>query len=73
MKHALQSTRETAAALGMSASTVMRLYTAGVIDAEINEGRVIRFDAEKCRRVLAERAKAKRGAVEVPAGMVPTC
>ena len=56
----LASTLATAKALGLSAATVTRLYRECIIDAEIHEGRVIKFDVEKCRKRLADRAKKNR-------------
>lgn len=68
----LLSARATGRALGMSDSTIMRLYAERVIDAEVHEGRLIRFDLEKVRKTLAKRADQNRKTAS-PAGMIPTC
>jgi hypothetical protein len=46
--------------LGITGDTILRLYRDEAIDAEIHEGRLIRFDLEKVRTALAKRAKRNR-------------
>lgn len=65
------SARATARALGISADKLMALYRTGAIDAEIHEGRVIRFDVEAVRLALRERAKASRPQQHKAGRMVP--
>lgn len=57
--------------LGISVNAVLRLYRDEVIDAEIHEGRLIRFDLEKVRAALAKRAKRNRHSVAAPSDLVP--
>jgi hypothetical protein len=57
--------------LGISVNAVLRLYRDEVIDAEIHEGRLIRFDLEKVRTALAKRAKRNRHSVAAPSDLVP--
>ncbi len=57
--------------LGISVNAVLRLYRDEVIDAEIHEGRLIRFDLEKVRTALAKRAKRNRHSVAAPCDLVP--
>ena len=52
-KPALFSANALAKELGMNGDTILRLYRDEVIDAEIHEGRLIRFDLEKVRVALA--------------------
>jgi len=67
------SATATGKALGLPCSTVMKLYREGILDAEIHEGRVIKFDVAKCRAKLAARAKKNRKEVATPLnGMVTT-
>ena len=69
------SARKLGLELGMSVNAVLRLYRDGIIDAEVHEGTLIRFDAEKVKATLAKRAKRNRGEVAAPTnqpGMVPT-
>lgn len=71
----LVSARGLARELGMSADFVLRIYREGIIDAEVHEGTLIRFDAEKVKATLAKRAKRNRGEVAARTnqpGMVPT-
>jgi len=48
-----------AAATGLTHKTVIKLYKAGAIPAEIAEGRLYRFDLAKVKAALAERANPK--------------
>ena len=57
--------------LGISVNAVLRLYRDEAIDAEIHEGRLIRFDLEKVRTALAKRAKRNRHSVAAPSDLVP--
>jgi hypothetical protein len=57
--------------LGISVNAVLRLYRDEVIDAEIHEGRLIRFDLEKVRAALAKRARRNRHSVAAPSDLVP--
>jgi hypothetical protein len=57
--------------LGISVNAVLRLYRDEVIDAEIHEGRLIRFDLEKVRTALAKRARRNRHSVAAPSDLVP--
>jgi hypothetical protein len=57
--------------LGISVNAVLRLYRDEVIDAEIHEGRLIRFDLEKVRAALAKRAKRNRHSVAAPSDLIP--
>jgi hypothetical protein len=68
----LKSARATGRELGLSATKVLELEAAGVISAEIHEGRLIRFDVEKVRKVLRKRAAEHRKTGRIPDGMVPT-
>jgi DNA-binding transcriptional regulator YhcF (GntR family) len=61
---ALISARAVARHLGLDGSTVLRLYRQGVIEAEVYEGRIIRFDLQKVRTTLAKRAMQNREAKE---------
>lgn len=56
MNGPLVSARKLAAAIGISPTAVLRLYRDGIIPAEVAEGRLIRFDAQRVRKLLAERA-----------------
>jgi len=47
------------AKLSLDQSTVIALYKKGAIPAEIAEGRLYRFDLEKVKAALAERAARK--------------
>ncbi len=69
-----KSAKETARALGMHPSQISRLYSTGVIESEIHEGRMIRFDVAKVRKALAKRAREKQRQImeHLPEGMVPT-
>ena len=53
----LLNASQLAAALGVSVATITTWTKAGVIPAEIHEGSLYRFDEEKVRAVLRERAK----------------
>jgi predicted site-specific integrase-resolvase len=53
--------KQLAARLGVSAGQITLWHQAGVIPAEIKEGRCIRFDLDHVREHLAKRA-AKKGA-----------
>ena len=57
--------------LGISVNAVLRLYRDEVIDAEIHEGRLIRFDLEKVRSTLAKRAKRNRQSIANCNDMLP--
>jgi hypothetical protein len=57
--------------LGISVNAVLRLYRDEAIDAEIHEGRLIRFDLEKVRTALAKRARRNRHSVAAPSDLVP--
>lgn len=70
-KPALFSANALAKELGMNGDTILRLYRDEVIDAEIHEGRLIRFDLEKVRVALAKRAKRNRQSVATRADLVP--
>lgn len=70
-KPALFSARALANELGMTHSAILRLYRDEVIDAEIHEGRLIRFDLEKVRVALAKRAKRNRHSVATRSDLVP--
>lgn len=76
------SASEVARELGIAPSTFLELYRAGIkdshgkpIEADIHEGKLIRFHevkVEKFRTAFAKRAKANRTASPIPDGMVPT-
>lgn len=51
--------------IGVSIPTVIRLFKAGKIPAEIAEGRLRRFDLAKVRAALAERAAQVSAAAPV--------
>lgn len=51
--------KQLAERLGVSPSQITLWHQAGVIHAEIKEGRCIRFDLETVRGHLAKRAKRK--------------
>ena len=70
-KPALFSANALAKELGMTGDTILRLYREEIIDAEIHEGRLIRFDIEKVRAALAKRAKRNRHSVATRADLVP--
>ena len=70
-KPALFSARALANELGMTHTAILRLYRDEVIDAEIHEGRLIRFDLEKVRVALAKRARRNRHSVATRADLVP--
>jgi hypothetical protein len=70
-KPVLFSANALAKQLGLTGDTVLRLYRDDVIDAEIHEGRLIRFDIEKVRVALAKRAKRNRHSVATRADLVP--
>lgn len=70
-KPALFSARALANELGMTHTAILRLYRDEVIDAEIHEGRLIRFDLEKVRVALAKRAKRNRHSVATRSDLVP--
>lgn len=70
-KPALFSANALAKELGVTVNTILRLYRDEVIDAEIHEGRLIRFDLEKVRVALAKRAKRNRHSVATRADLVP--
>ena len=57
--------------LGLTGDTILRLYRDEVIDAEIHEGRLIRFDLEKVRSTLAKRAKRNRQSIANCNDMLP--
>lgn len=44
---------------GVSSKTVLRWLAAGLIPAEINEGQVIRFDADEVSAALRKNANKK--------------
>ncbi len=67
----LLSANALAKELGMNGDTILRLYRDEVIDAEIHEGRLIRFDLEKVRDRLAKRAKQNRQSIARPSDLVP--
>jgi hypothetical protein len=70
-KPSLFSANALAKELGLTHGTVLRLYRDEAIDAEIHEGRLIRFDLEKVRAALAKRAKRNRHSVAAPSDLVP--
>ncbi|MEN9534761.1 MAG: hypothetical protein RLZ22_256 [Verrucomicrobiota bacterium] len=70
-KPALFSANALGKQLGISVNAVLRLYRDEVIDAEIHEGRLIRFDLEKVRAALAKRAKRNRQSIAAPSDLVP--
>ena len=70
-KPALFSARALANELGMTHTAILRLYRDEVIDAEIHEGRLIRFDLEKVRVALAKRARRNRHSVATRSDLVP--
>lgn len=70
-KPALFSANALAKELGMNGDTILRLYRDEVIDAEIHEGRLIRFDLEKVRVALAKRARRNRHSVATRSDLVP--
>ena len=70
-KPALFSANALAKELGVTVNTILRLYRDEVIDAEIHEGRLIRFDLEKVRVALAKRAKRNRHSVATRSDLVP--
>lgn len=49
-----------ARAFSTTPQTINKWKTDNIIPAEIDEGSVIRYDLEKVRRILNERAAAKR-------------
>lgn len=59
MSEPLKNSRKTAEALGLSPSQISELLKAGAITAEIHEGSLIRFDVEKVRTQLRERAEKR--------------
>ncbi len=67
----LLSARALASQLGMTHTAILRLYRQEIIDAEIHEGRLIRFDLEKVRDRLAKRAKQNRQSIARPVDLVP--
>ena len=70
-KPALFSARALANEFGMTHTAILRLYRDEVIDAEIHEGRLIRFDLEKVRVALAKRARRNRHSVATRSDLVP--
>lgn len=52
--------------LGVAKSTVHDWQEQGVITAEIEEGKVFRYDLQKVRERLAERAREKREKAAAP-------
>jgi hypothetical protein len=70
-KPVLFSANALAKQLGITGDTILRLYRDEVIDAEIHEGRLIRFDLEKVRTALAKRARRNRHSVAAPSDLVP--
>lgn len=61
--------RRLAEILGVSPVTILEWYHAGKIPAEIAEGRIYRFDEQKVRTALAQRATKKVAKVSVdPSG-----
>ena len=70
-KPGLLSARALANEFGMTHTAILRLYRDEVIDAEIHEGRLIRFDLEKVRVALAKRAKRNRHSVATRSDLVP--
>jgi len=56
---ALLNASQLAKALGVSCATTTAWAKAGVIPIEIHEGRLYRFDLEKVKAALAERAARK--------------
>ena len=69
-KPALFSARALANEFGMTHTAILRLYRDEVIDAEIHEGRLIRFDLEKVRVALAKRARRNRHSVATRSDLV---
>lgn len=53
---------EMGAILGITAKTVVDWHKAGKIPAEVAEGRLYRFDAEKVKAALRQRATGKADA-----------
>lgn len=53
--------KELAKRLGVSPSQITIWRQAGIIPAEISEGRCQRYDEDRVREVLAERARHKKG------------
>jgi len=70
-KPALISARSLANELGMTHTAILRLYRDEAINAEIHEGRLIRFDLEKVRAALAKRALRNRHSVATRSDLVP--
>ena len=71
IKPALFSANALAKELGMTGDTILRLYREEIIDAEIHEGRLIRFDLEKVRVALAKRARRNRHRFATRSDLVP--
>lgn len=74
MSAQLKNGKQTAAELGITPSSLCILVRDGVLTPEIHEGRLLRFDVAKVRRVLAKRAaeKAARRDTDPSNHMVPT-
>jgi hypothetical protein len=82
MSQKLLSASAVAREVGIATSTFLELYREGiadskgkVIEADIHEGKLIRFHpskVEQIRKILAKRAERHRTATTLPAGMVPT-
>ena len=63
----LSTPQQLAEAIGVSKSVILTWHREGRIPAEVCEGRVIRFDAERVKATLAKRAakQAKEAPVRV--------
>lgn len=55
---------DTGKALGISGEAVVKLYKDGAIPAEIAEGRLYRFDLERVRKALNDRASKRQSETE---------
>jgi excisionase family DNA binding protein len=67
----LVTTQEFAELISVSKRQVQKWIHDGVIQADINLGRVIRLDPDKACAALAKRAKRNRHSVAAPSDLVP--
>ncbi|MCP5534392.1 MAG: hypothetical protein H7A48_14575 [Akkermansiaceae bacterium] len=59
-----------ASELGISRRSLLRRYREGRFKAEIDDGRLLRFDPEKVRKALRKNPRPLKEE-KLPAGMVP--
>lgn len=64
------SARACARELGVSHTTIMNRYREGRFKAEIDDGRLLRFDPDKVRKALRKNPRPLKEE-KLPAGMVP--